>query len=308
MSVEGKLMVSWQAHLASFVLRHTFKPRLAEASCVAEMRALMNSGIGFKVPADIRITEAVLGGVTGEWVEPPIGSTDRILLYVHGGGYIACSARTHRPFTSAFAQQGFRVFVPNYRLAPEHPFPAGLMDVIAVYRALHANADDGSRIVIAGDSAGGGLVLATMLVLRDDNDMLPAAAALFSPFANLAEDSGSREINERRCAVFRRKSLSRFKDLYLGDADPRLPLASPLAADLRGLPPLLIHVGADETLLDDATSLAQRARASGVRVEFSVWPAVPHVWPLFHHLIPEGRQSLASAGDFLRSAAEGMAQ
>jgi acetyl esterase/lipase len=301
-------MVSWQAHLASFVLRHALKPRLAGASCVAEIRALMSSAIGFKVPTDIRITEAAVGDIAGEWVEPRMGSTYGTLLYVHGGGYVACSAQTHRPFSSAFAQQGLRVFVPNYRLAPEHPFPAGLMDVIAAYRALHATLDDGSRIVIAGDSAGGGLALATMLALRDENDMLPAAAALFSPFANLAETGGSREINERRCAVFRRESLSRFKDLYLGDTDPRLPLASPLAADLRGLPPLLIQVSADETLLDDATCLAQRAGESDVQVELSVWPVVPHVWPLFQHLIPEGRQSLMSAGAFLRSAAEAMAQ
>jgi acetyl esterase/lipase len=301
-------MVSWQAHLASIVLRRTFKPRLAEASCVAEMRALLNSRIGFMLPADIRVTKAILGGTPGEWVEPRIGSTDRTLLYVHGGGYVACSARTHRPISSAFAQQGFRVFVPNYRLAPEHPFPAGLMDVIAVYRALHATADHGSRMVIAGDSAGAGLALATMLALRDDNDTLPVAAALFSPFVNLAENGGSRQINERRCALFRRKSLARFRDLYLGDSDPRLPLASPLFADLRGLPPLLIHVGADETLLDDGSCLAQRARNSGVQVEFSVWPVVPHAWPLFHHLIPEGRQSLVSAGKFLRSAAAGKAQ
>jgi acetyl esterase/lipase len=301
-------MVSWQAHMASFVLRHSFKPRLAGARSVADMRALMNTGIGFKVPADIRVTEAVLGGIPGEWVEPRIAATDKHLLYVHGGGYVACSARTHRPLSSAFAQQGFRVFVPDYRLAPEHPFPAGLTDVLAVYRALHATTgNNNSRLVVAGDSAGGGLALATMLALRDNNEPLPVAAAIFSPFANLAEDGGSRRINEGSCALFRPTSLSRFKDLYLGNSDPRLPLASPVLADLRGLPPLLIHVAEDEALLDDGSRLARRARESGVHVEFAVWPVVPHLFQLFHHMIPEGRQSLVSAGRFLRSAAAGVA-
>jgi acetyl esterase/lipase len=300
-------MASWQAHTTSFVLRHIFKPRLAEARSVTEMRALMNGGIGFMVPSDIRITEAAVGGIPGEWVEPRTAGADRLLLYIHGGGFVACSARTHRPFSTAFAQQGFRVFVPNYRLAPEHPFPAGLTDVIAVCRALQATGG-GSQVVIAGDSAGGGLALAAMLALRDDNEPLPAAAALFSPFANLAENGGSRKINEGRCALFRDKTLSRFKELYLGNSDPRLSLASPLLADLRGLPPLFIHVAADEALLDDGSRLAHRARASEVAVEFAAWPGVPHIFPLFHHLIPEGRQSLASAGRFLRSAAAGLAR
>jgi monoterpene epsilon-lactone hydrolase len=301
-------MVSWQAYTTSFVLRHTFKPRLAAATSVAEIRALMNTGTGFKFPPGIRITEAVVGGVPGEWVEPRTAASDRLLLYVHGGGGVACSARTHRSFSSAFAQRGFRVFVPNYRLAPEHPFPAGLTDVIAAYRALRATRRHGSRVVIAGDSAGGGLALATMLALRDDNEPLPVGAALFSPFTNLAETGGSRKINEERCAFFRRTSLLRFKDLYLANSDPRLPLASPLLADLRGLPPLFIHVSADETLLDDASRLAHRARDTEVAVEFDAWPGVPHVFPLFHHLIPEGRQSLASAGRFLRAAAAGRAR
>ncbi len=146
-------MASWQAHTTSFVLRHIFKPRLAEARSAAEIRALMNRGIGFMIPRDIRITEAAVGGIPGEWVEPRTAAADRLLLYIHGGVYVACSARTHRPFSTAFAQQGFRVFVPNYRLAPEHPFPAGLSDVIAVCRTLQATGG-GSQVVIAADFSG----------------------------------------------------------------------------------------------------------------------------------------------------------
>ncbi len=174
-------MASWQAHLTSFMLRHSVKPRLTAANSVAEIRDLMSASTGFTLPADIKVTKAVLGGVPGEWVELRSETPDRLLLYVHGGGFVACSARTHRALTSGFAEQGFRVFVPNYRLAPEHPFPAGLMDVLAVCRALHAQAAPGCRLALAGDSAGAGLVLAALISLRDGNEPLPAAAALFSP-------------------------------------------------------------------------------------------------------------------------------
>jgi monoterpene epsilon-lactone hydrolase len=292
-------MASWQAHLASFALRHTFKPRLARAERVEDIRRVMNTGIWFSLPADVVVTQAMLGGIPGEWVEPRKSAPARLLLYVHGGGYVACSARTHRSVTSAFARRGFRVFAPDYRLAPEHPFPAGLTDVIAAYRALRRAADEGCPIVIAGDSAGGGLAVAAMLALRDDDEELPAAGALFSPFVDLAATGGSRESNSKRCAMFYGRNFSRFASLYLADVDP--VQASPLAADLAGLPPLLIQVGADETLLDDSTRLAERARNAGVHVELSIWPVVPHVWPLLHHLIPEGRQSLALAADFLGS-------
>jgi monoterpene epsilon-lactone hydrolase len=298
-------MPSWQARLASLVLRHTFKPRLARAVTVGDIRAAMSARIGFRLPAEVRITAATLGEVPGEWVEPRSGAAAAALLYVHGGGYVACSARTHRPFTCAFAQSGFRVFAPDYRLAPEHPFPAGLSDVIAAYRALAATAPASAAPVIAGDSAGAGLALAAMLALRDEGGDLPAAAALFSPFADLVETGGSRLFNERRCAMLHGSSISRIANLYLAGADPRVPLASPALGDFAGLPPLLVHVGADETLLDDSRRIAERARAAGVRVELSIWPAVPHIWPLFHRLIPEGRRSLALAADFLHAAAAG---
>jgi acetyl esterase/lipase len=230
-------------------------------------------------------------------------------VYLHGGGYFACSARTHRPFTTAFAQRGFRVYAPDYRLAPENPFPAGLNDAVAAWHAVRA-AMGGAipqsiPMVIGGDSAGGGLALAAMLKLRDEGAPLPAAAALFSPLTDLVGIGESRRTNDRRCAMFYGSGLGRATEFYLADTggDPRDPLVSPLYADLRGLPPLLIQVGADETLRDDSTELATRARAAGVRVELTLWPVVPHVWQLFHPLVPEGRQSLDAAAAFLRQAA-----
>jgi acetyl esterase/lipase len=231
----------------------------------------------------------------------------RILLYLHGGGYFACSARTHRPLTTAFATRGFKVFAPNYRLAPENPFPAAVMDAVAAYRAVRSEAGESTPIVMAGDSAGGGLALATLVKLRDEGDALPAGAALFSPLTDLAGTGNSRQTNDKRCAMFHGKGLARAAEFYLCGAEPGDPLASPLYADLKGLPPLVIHVGADETLLDDSTMLAARARAAGVTVELQVWPAVPHVWQLFHPFLPEGRQSLDRAAEFLSRAVTAMA-
>lgn len=296
-------MASWQAHTMSFVLRHTFKPRLAHAKDAQHGRAIMNGGI-FRTPSSVKITPAALGGVPGEWVEAASQPSAVVLLYLHGGGYFACSVRTHRPFTTGFALRGLRVYAPNYRLAPENPFPAAVDDAVAAWHAVRAEVGASTTMVIGGDSAGGGLALATMLKLRDDGAALPAAAALFSPLTDLIGIGESRRTNDRRCAMFYGKGLARATEFYMADTggDPRNPLASPLYADLRGLPPLLIHVGADETLRDDSTELATRARAAGARVDLTVWPAVPHVWQMFHPFVPEGRQSLASAAAFLRRA------
>ncbi|HEV2961084.1 MAG TPA: alpha/beta hydrolase [Candidatus Angelobacter sp.] len=296
-------MASWQAHIMSFVLRHTFKPRLARCKDALQARSVMGGGAAFKVPDGIQITPAALGGVPGEWVKSESGASNGVLLYLHGGGYFACSAASHRAYTTYFAKEGFHVYAPDYRLAPEYPFPAAIEDAVAVYRALRAEAGPSIPIVIGGDSAGGGLALATMLKLRAEGDTLPVAALLFSPLTDLVGTGKSRAANDKRCAMFFGNGLGFARDLYLGKSgDPHDPLASPLYADLRGLPPLLIHAGSDETLRDDSTQLAERAHDAGVPVELTLWPAVPHVWQLFHRFVPEGRQSLAAASQFLNKA------
>ncbi len=295
-------MPSWRARLVSFLLRHTFKPALAHARSAMQARRVLNSGV-FKTPSSVRISPVTLGGVPGERVAAPGVLQSGLLLYFHGGGYFACSARTHRPFTTYFARRGFTVYAPNYRLAPEHPFPAAVLDAAAAYRALRAEAGESVPIAIAGDSAGGGLALAVMLKLRDDGDPLPLAAALFSPLTDLTGSGGSRANNDAHCAMFRSAEFARLNDFYLRGHDPRDPLASPLFGDLAGLPPLLIHVGAEETLLDDSRRFAERARAAGVPVELTVWPAVSHVWQLFYPVIPEGRKSLDRAAAFLKAPA-----
>ncbi|MEQ1683959.1 MAG: alpha/beta hydrolase fold domain-containing protein [Burkholderiaceae bacterium] len=292
------MKASWQARVAAFVIRRRVKPALGDFSDIARVRAAF--GKLLPVPRGVRYTEAVVGGVPGEWVEAERGeAAATTLLYLHGGGFVGCSPRTHRPLTAALALQGLRVFVPDYRLAPEHPFPAALQDAQAAWRALRAS--HSGRMVVAGDSAGGNLALGLMLALRDAGEALPEAAALFSPATDLTGSSPSLLANAERDAMFRGDKLENLQRAYLGDADAAQPLASPLFGNLRGLPPLLLHVGEDEALRDDSIRLAQKAREAGVVVELKVFAGVPHVWQLLWR-VPEARRSVVAAAGFLREA------
>ena len=290
-------MASLQAHLAVWIIKWRVKRRLKNCRDYRLARQILRPD-PYKIPTSVRVSAAQVNGIPGEWVTSP-DSAENVLLYLHGGGYFGCSAETHRPITVYFAMHGFRVFAPDYRLAPENPFPAAVDDAVAAYRGLLAAGYSPQRIVVAGDSAGGGLALSLMLVLRAAATPLPAAGALFSPWTDLAATGESVRTNAARCAMFHGPDINPSARYYLGNADPRNPLASPLYADLAGLPPLLIHVGADECLRDDSTRLAEKARAARVTVELKVWPVVPHVWQLAPHKIPEARQSLRETAEFL---------
>jgi monooxygenase len=303
------MKASWQARVAAFVVRRRVKPALADMRNIAAVRAAF--GKPLSAAKGVRYSAATVGGVSGEWVEAELpageeavvgGGTGEAptLLYLHGGGFVGCSARTHRPLTAAFALQGLRVFAPDYRLAPEHPFPAAPQDALAVYRALRAAAPH-SRIVVAGDSAGGNLALGLLLTLRDSGEALPAAAALFSPALDLTGASPSITLNAGRDSMFDPAQLPHLTEAYLAGADPTQPLASPLFGDMAGLPPLLLHVGEAELLRDDSIRLAQKAREAGVTVELQVFAGVAHVWQLVRQL-PESRRSVRAAAAFLRSA------
>ncbi len=291
-------MASWQAHLSVWIIKWRVKRKLRGTRDYRVARKILRPD-PYAVPATVRISPGQVGGIPGEWVE----GTNRaksVLLYLHGGGYFGCSAQSHRPITVGFALQGFRVFAPDYRLAPENQFPAAVDDAVAAYRGLLSEGNLPGHIVVSGDSAGGGLALSLLLALREAGIPLPAGAALFSPWTDLAATGESIRTNAARCAMFNGPDVGPSARYYLGEMDPRNPLASPLYADLAGLPPLLIHVGADEVLRDDSVRIAERARAAGVRVELKVWPVVPHAWQLAPRKIPEARQSLRESSAFLR--------
>ena len=245
------------------------------------------------------------GGVPAAWVEAPGADAGRVMLYLHGGGYVIGSIDTHRELAGRLSQaSAARVLVLDYRLAPEHPYPAAVEDAAAAYRWLLA--DGGAmpaRTVIAGDSAGGGLTVAAMLALRDAGDPLPAAGVCLSPWVDMEGIGASMTAKVDVDPMVRREGLVRMAGLYLNGADPRTPLAAPLYADLSGLPPLLIHVGTAETLLDDATRLSERAKAAGVDVTLESWDDMIHVWHLFAPLLPEGQQAVERVGDYVRQRA-----
>lgn len=290
---------SWQARLATFIVRRRIKPRLGDMSNLTYVRRLF--GQVLPPPPGGQFMPSKLAGVSGEWVtakgvKEPLG----VLLYLHGGGFIGCSPKTHRPLTVSLALQGWRVFVPDYRLAPEHPFPAALEDAVAVWREL-VQTEHPHRLVVAGDSAGGNLSLALMLHEKAAGRRLPEAAALFSPGTDMTGQSPSLQTNTERDAMFHGAALQQLVTAYLQGHDPADPLASPLMGDLHGLPPLLVHVGVDEVLRDDSLRLTQKAITQGVHIRTQVWPGVSHVWQLLWRL-PEAKQSVQQASDFLRDA------
>jgi acetyl esterase/lipase len=240
------------------------------------------------------------GGVRATWVAPVGAQAPPVVLYLHGGAYVCCSVDTHRPILERLARRvPARVLALDYRLAPEHPFPAALDDALAAYRWLLREGVDPSRLAVAGDSAGGGLALCLLLALKQAGEPLPSCAAVFSPWTDLAATGWSVHRNNG-LDYLPREALGPFARLYLGDTDPRTPLASPLYGDLRGLPPLLVQAGSAELLEDDARRFTSRARDAGVDVELEVWDDMFHVWHAFLGLVPDAARALDRAAAFLR--------
>ena len=255
----------------------------------------------FPLAADFEVTNVVMRGVPGEWLRSP-GAESALVLYLHGGGYVIGSPRSHRHLAAAIARAATgTALLPDYRRAPEHRFPAAVDDAVAAYRWLidDHGAHPGS-VVIAGDSAGGGLMLATLLALRDAGVPLPAAGVGISPWTDLSCGQPSHTTLAPTDPIVEASTLRRMVAAYLGTADPRTPLASPLHGDLRGLPPLLIQVGTDEVLLDDATALVASARAAGVDATLEVWDRMVHVWHWFLPMLDEAQAAVERIGDFVR--------
>ncbi|MEZ2331353.1 alpha/beta hydrolase [Mesorhizobium sp. RCC_202] len=252
--------------------------------------------------ADVRIEPATVGGIAGFWLRLPNARPGARMLYLHGGGYVLGSAQALTNFAGQIAVRvGADTFVPDYRLAPEHPFPAAIDDAIAAYRGLVA--EGAERIVVAGDSAGGGLTLSLLSILADDKTkgmVQPAGAAAMSPWTDLALTGDSFETRAGADPIFTRGVLQAFADMYLQGQDATNSKASPLYAELNSLPPIRIDVGDDELLLADSIRYADRARAAGVEVTLSIWEGMPHVFQssLGHFLAAE--QSVDAIGAFLR--------
>jgi acetyl esterase/lipase len=242
------------------------------------------------------------GGVKAEWFTPAGAREDQVMLYLHGGGYVMGSVETHRSLVDDLAvATGCRALSLDYRLAPEAPFPAAIEDASAAYRWLVGQGIPASKLVIGGDSAGGGLAAATLLALRDAGDPLPAGAALLSAWLDMEGTGESCQTRNELDPMVDAGSLHGMARLYVGEnGNLRDPLASPLLAQLQGLPPLLVQAGDWEVLRDDSTRFAHDVHAAGGDVTLSIWPEMVHVFPFFAHFTPEAREGVKEIGDFLR--------
>ena len=280
-----------RAHLATL-------PRMRDQT-VEEVRKMYDKAqYVFALPDGVEVERGGLGGVPAETLTPPDRGAGT-LLYFHGGGYAIGSPASHRHLVAAIAAAArVRAHALDYRRAPEHPFPAAVDDALAGYRGLLAAGIAPETIVLGGDSAGGGLTVAALLAIRDAGLALPAAGICISPWADLTNDAESyRTLAERDPLVFQ-EDIDRWRDAYLAGADPRAPLASPVHADLSGLPPLLIQVGSEEVLLDDARNLAARAEAAGVEAALEVRDGMIHVWHWFGEYLDEAKTAVERIAGF----------
>ncbi len=287
---------------------------LAEANLLSgpieEQRAAMDAAAaGAPPPAGVGVEAVTLAGRPAEWLVPEGATRDAAVLYFHGGGYCSGSLDSHRGIAGRIAQAaGVPVVSLAYRLGPEDPFPAAVEDGVAAYRALVDSGLEPSRLAVAGDSAGGGLALATLVTLRSGGVTLPAAAVCLSPWVDLTQSAPSYDEVGADDPMVSKGELDLLAAAYLGGTDPHDPTASPLFADLSGLPPLRIEVGGLEVLRDDALRLAERAGAAGVAVELVEWPELIHVFQAFPgELLPEADRSIRGIGTWLARHVAGAA-
>jgi monoterpene epsilon-lactone hydrolase len=307
-------MPSFRSRLFIFSLkhRHLLQGQLKRRATVdwntsmPELRAEIEKGAGFfgKLPDGFTLEPVDIDGLPAEWMLPPGAAKDRAILYFHGGGYATGSIPAHRGIVAKFvsaSDTGALLF--EYRLAPEHPFPAALEDAVAAYRYMLAQGVAPERIVFIGDSAGGGLVLATLLAARDQGLPPPAGAVALSPWTDVKNTGASWETNAKVDPLTWRESQAVFAKYYAGDQDAGNPLMSPLYGDLHGLPPLMIYVGGYEVMLDDSTRFAAKAQAAGVAVTLHIGKGMFHCYPACAPLFPEAKQAMEEIGAFVKEMA-----
>ena len=253
-----------------------------------------------KVPENVELMPESLAGMKAEWLVPRGAAADKLILYAHGGGYVSGSCNDHRGIISGFARYaGVRTLLYEYRLAPEHPFPAALEDSVSVYRALLESGYAPDHILIAGESAGGGLALATLLALKEEGVPLPVACLAISPWTDLT-CSGASYRTKNHLSPAPLESWTVFSRHYAGAQDPSNPLISPLFGELQGLPPLFINSGESDELFDDGKNFALRAREAGVEVTFRAGRDMVHCYPLLAPMFPEATQAMEEMADFIR--------
>jgi epsilon-lactone hydrolase len=259
-------------------------------------------GLAYGLAADVGVEPVTANGVKAEWTATPKDARDAALLYLHGGGYVIGSLDSHRHLAAeAGRAAGIAALALDYRMAPEYPFPAAVDDALASYRFLLGRGISPGRVAIAGDSAGGGLVVAAMLAIREAGLPQPGCGWVISPWVDMEAIGETMMSKAAADPTVQRAGILEMAKMYLNGADPRSPLAAPIYADLKGLAPLLIQVGACETLLDDAVRLAKIAGAADVRVDLQIWPEMIHVWHLFHPELAAGRKAIEAGGAYLRA-------
>lgn len=296
------VLTSIQSYLIEFLLRlrRVFLSSRNEELDIARERAeTMAASAFFARFKGVDRAPISANGVPGEWIVPAGSTGKRCILYVHGGTFFAGNIKSHRPLAANIAVAArTRALIIDYRLSPEHPYPAGLEDVITAYHWLREEIPP-EEIAIASDSAGGALALGLLLALRDGGEPLPACAVCLSPATDLTLEGETWQTNRKRDLMLEYWKMVKGLEIYLHDTDPRNPLASPFHADLKNLPPLLIQVGSDEMLLSDSTRFAEKARAAGADVTLEVWERMQHEWQFAIGYLPEARQAVQQIGSFI---------
>lgn len=277
------------------------------ATDLAQRRADIDArGLSFPLPADVQVERVDVDGVPAEWTRTDGAAPDQAILYLHGGGYAIGSLDSHRHLAAeAGRQAGAHVLAIDYRLAPEYPFPAPIEDTLTAYRFILDSGIKPANVALAGDSAGGGLVVGALLAIRDAGLPLPACGWCISPWVDMEAVSKSYEDRAETDPTVQRAGILDFAGIYLNGADPRHPYAAPVYGDLRGLPPLLIQVGSVETLLDDALWLAREAGKADVPVDLQIWPEMIHVWHQYHQVLGAGQRAIEAGGAFIANNLEG---
>lgn len=295
------MSISLRARFWYFLLRTTLK---SQKQTVEESRAgnAQNAHWTNRIPKGVQLERLDINGLPAAWMRSPQADPARVLLYLHGGGYAVGSINDYKMICGQMADVlKTNLLIPEYRLAPEHPFPAAVEDAKAVYRWLLEQGFQPANIIIAGDSAGGGLSLAAVLSLRDDGVPLPAAIVCLSPWADLTFQGQSHQAKAKSEAMLTSEKLREWAGFYAGAENPAHPLISPVYADFHGFPPLLIQVGSQEILLDDARIVAEKARAAGVDVTLKIWEGMWHVWQMLSEFVPESKAAIEEIGRFIES-------